>query len=73
MIDVSGINPDDAAFAQDLLARQKVSVVPGSGFGESTRGHVRFSLTQPLDVLREGCERLGRYLESIGPVSSGSN
>lgn len=63
MIDVSAINPDDAAFARDLLERQKVSVVPGSGFGDSTRGHVRFSLTQPVETLREGCERLGRYLE----------
>jgi arginine:pyruvate transaminase len=63
MLDVSRVNPDDAAFAEDLLARQKVSVVPGSGFGESTRGHVRFSLTQPVEILREGCERLAQYLE----------
>lgn len=62
MLDVTEINPDDTAFARDLLSRQKMSVVPGSGFGESTRGHVRFSLTQPLEVLREGCERLGRYV-----------
>jgi len=62
MLDVTEINPNDTAFAQDLLTRQKMSVVPGSGFGESTRGHVRFSLTQPLEVLREGCERLGRYV-----------
>ncbi len=62
MLDVTEINPDDTAFARDLLTRQKMSVVPGSGFGESTRGHVRFSLTQPLEVLREGCERLGRYV-----------
>jgi len=62
MLDVTEINPNDTAFARDLLSRQKMSVVPGSGFGESTRGHVRFSLTQPLEVLREGCERLGRYV-----------
>ena len=63
MIDVSDINSDDAAFAGDLLAKQKVSLVPGSGFGDSTRGHVRFSLTQSVEILREGCDRLDRYLE----------
>lgn len=63
MLDVSDVNPDDAAFARDLLASCKLSVVPGSGFGESTRGHVRFSLTQSVEVLREGCERLHQYLQ----------
>jgi len=63
MLDISAINPDDTAFARDLLEQQLMSVVPGSGFGESTRGHVRFSLTQPVAVLREGCDRLSKYVQ----------
>ncbi len=62
MIDVSAIEPDDTVFASELLDQQKVSVLPGSAFGECTCGHVRFSLVQPLDVLVQGCERLARFV-----------
>jgi len=61
MIDVRAINEDDNRFATDLLDAEKVSVLPGSAFGEATRGHVRFSLVQPMDVLLEGCSRMIRF------------
>ena len=64
MIDVSVIEPDDTLFASALLAAEKVSVLPGSAFGESTRGHVRFSLVQPVELLIKGCERLARFVEN---------
>jgi len=62
MVDVSGIDEDDKAFAQKLLDAERVSVLPGSAFGNSTRGHVRFSLVQPEAILLEGCQRLANFI-----------
>ncbi len=65
MVDVSAIYEDDKIFAQKLLDAERLSVLPGSAFGESTRGHVRFSLVQPEHVLVEGCKRLQRFVSSV--------
>lgn len=62
MIDVSDIEADDRVFARRLLDDERVSVLPGVAFGNSTRGHVRFSLVQPMDVLMNGCDRLQRFV-----------
>jgi len=62
MVDVSNLYEDDKIFAQKLLDAESVSVLPGSAFGSSTRGHVRLSLVQPEDVLSEGCRRLQRFV-----------
>jgi len=64
MVDVSGIDADDKVFAQKLLDAERVSVLPGSAFGNSTRGHVRFSLVQPEEILLEGCKRLENFILS---------
>jgi len=66
MIDVSEFIEDDKQFARELLEQAKLSLLPGSAFGEGTRGHVRFSLVQPESVLIEGCERLDNFLGFIG-------
>ena len=70
MIDVSAIYPDDKTFAQQLLTAEKVSVLPGSGFGNSTRGHIRFSLMQPQHILAEGCKRLKRFAQSAQAITA---
>ena len=62
MIDISQIEADDAVFAKKLLDAECVSVLPGMAFGESTKGHVRFSLVQPMSALMEGCTRLHKYI-----------
>jgi LL-diaminopimelate aminotransferase len=54
---------DDRAFAAELLERAGVLVTPGSGFGPSGQGYVRFSLTQPTARILEAVERLRR----LGP------
>jgi arginine:pyruvate transaminase len=66
MVDVRAIDPDDKIFAQNLLDAESVSVLPGSAFGKSTRGHIRVSLVQPEDVLSEGCKRLDRFVNQMG-------
>jgi len=65
MVDIRKINQDDKVFAQQLLDAESVSVLPGSAFGSSTRGHVRISLVQPRDVLTEGCKRLERFVSHL--------
>jgi arginine:pyruvate transaminase len=66
MVDVSDLYEDDKLFAQKLLDAESVSVLPGSAFGVSTRGHVRVSLVQPEDVLNEGCRRLENFVSQSG-------
>lgn len=66
MVDVSEIDQDDKVFARKLLDAERVSVLPGSAFGNSTRGHIRFSLVQPEDTLVEGCRRLDRFVRATG-------
>ena len=65
MVDISEYNKNDNEFAQELLASQKVSVLPGSAFGSSTSGHVRVSLVQPENILSDGCERLKNFVLSV--------
>ncbi|MFT5598392.1 MAG: arginine:pyruvate transaminase [Chitinophagales bacterium] len=64
MVDISNVYKDDKEFAQKLLDTEKLSVLPGSAFGEATTGHVRLSLVQPENILTEGCNRLERFLHA---------
>jgi alanine-synthesizing transaminase len=50
------------AFAAELLERAEVAVAPGLGFGPGGEGHVRFSLIEPDDRVRQACERIGKFL-----------
>jgi arginine:pyruvate transaminase len=61
MIRVSELAADGLAFAEDLLASKKVSVLPGAGFGSTTRDYVRVSLAQPVTVLKPALDRIEQY------------
>ena len=61
MLDVRAIDRDGEAFAWDLLAREKLAVMPGESFGMATAGHVRVSLCNPVEILGEAAARLKRY------------
>lgn len=62
MVDVSGCAGDGDEFARWLLDEAGISVIPGSGFGSNTKNYVRFSLTQPLEVLEEAFDRIEKCL-----------
>jgi LL-diaminopimelate aminotransferase len=47
-----------ASFAERVLKDTGVVITPGSGFGKSGEGYVRFSLTVPTERLREAVERI---------------
>lgn len=64
MLDVSALEPDCEAFAWALLEAEKVAVMPGGSFGDAAKGHIRISLCQPEDVLREAASRIARFAGS---------
>ncbi|TDJ24676.1 MAG: pyridoxal phosphate-dependent aminotransferase [Gammaproteobacteria bacterium] len=65
MLDVSAITADGGRFAQALLDVARISTIPGVGFGATTRSYVRVSLTQPVGVLEEACDRINQSLPAI--------
>jgi arginine:pyruvate transaminase len=70
MLDVRGLQTDGMRFAEDLLEEQRVSVLPGAGFGLSTRDYVRLSLAQPLSCLEESMNRIERFVNDRGADSA---
>lgn len=63
MMDVRGLGESDVTFAEQLLEAERVSTVPGRGFGPSGEGFVRITLAQPLPVLNKAFERIQRFVE----------
>lgn len=57
------LNQNDAEFAYDLVDRQQLAVVPGSGFGPGGAGYVRISYAASLDMLETAMSRLESYCE----------
>ncbi len=65
MADIRALNPDDTAFAWDLLEQQQVCVVPGCAFGHSTRGYVRITMAQPRPVLGRAMDRIEAFAKAV--------
>ena len=53
---------DDESFAEQLLLREQVAVVPGSAFGAAGAGHVRACYATSYEEIEEALERIGRFL-----------
>ena len=64
--DVSRITDDSRRFCWDMLENAGVAITPGEDFGRyKSDQHLRFSYATGLDDIREGIERIRKYLESI--------
>lgn len=50
-------------FAEKLLKKEKVAVVPGNAFGESGEGFIRCSYASSLEQLQEALSRINRFLK----------
>ncbi|MDA0977378.1 MAG: pyridoxal phosphate-dependent aminotransferase [Proteobacteria bacterium] len=61
MMDVSETGMNGYDFAENLLDRAGVSVLPGGGFGSRTTGFVRLSLTQGEQVLKQAFDRIETF------------
>jgi arginine:pyruvate transaminase len=70
LVDVRATGLDGESFAWGLLDHGGVSLLPGTGFGASVTGHVRFSLTMPAAVLEDACNRIERYAQSLESLSA---
>jgi len=53
---------DSYRFAFDILKKAKVGVTPGIDFGTNGEGYLRFSYANSLENIKEGMNRLERYL-----------
>ncbi len=58
--DATGL--DDEDFAQQLLAEERVAVVPGRAFGPSGAGHVRACYATAYDEIVEAMDRTERFV-----------
>lgn len=52
-------------FCNRLLYEGKVAVVPGSAFGTGGEGFIRISYSYSLEVLKEGLDRMEKWLEML--------
>lgn len=53
-----GFGEDDVAFVMALLEQTGVLCTPGSSFGEKGRGHVRFALVLPVQIIEEAMDKV---------------
>jgi aspartate/methionine/tyrosine aminotransferase len=56
------ISEDSYALAFDILEKAHLGVTPGIDFGAGGEGFLRFSYANSLDNIREGMDRLEKYL-----------
>lgn len=52
-------------FAEDLLKKVHVSVVPGITYGQDFDGYIRIAFTKRIEVLKVAVERIKQYLENL--------
>ncbi|MFN4204014.1 MAG: pyridoxal phosphate-dependent aminotransferase [Tabrizicola sp.] len=65
LVDVRATGLSGEAFADGLLDRHKVAVMPGESFGAELQGWLRLSLTQPDDRTAEAANRIAAHAASI--------
>ncbi len=65
MIDVRESGLGSVDFVMRLLEAEGVSLLPAEGFGPSARGYLRMSLSAPVKVLDDACDRLERFLRGL--------
>ncbi len=63
LANASRFSNDSYRLAFDILKEAKVGVAPGIDFGTNAEGYIRFSYANSLENIREGMNRLEKYLE----------
>ncbi|BBH70242.1 aminotransferase [Actinoplanes sp. OR16] len=65
-IDVSGTGLTSQVFCERALQEARVALTPGRDFGSASAGtHVRLSYTASMADLKEGLDRLGRFMAAL--------
>lgn len=65
-VNVKHLGIDCYRLAFDILERARVGCTPGVDFGTGGEGYLRFTYANSLDNLKEGLDRLERYLGALG-------
>lgn len=64
-VDASHLSDNSYQLAFDILEKAGVGVTPGIDFGPGGEGYLRFSYANSLDNIREGLNRLEKYISEI--------
>ncbi|HWP97844.1 MAG TPA: pyridoxal phosphate-dependent aminotransferase [Syntrophomonadaceae bacterium] len=62
LADLRHISNDSYKLAFDILQEAKVALTPGIDFGSNCEGYLRLSYANSLENIKEGLDRLQRYL-----------
>jgi aspartate/methionine/tyrosine aminotransferase len=62
LADARKFGEDSLALSRQILEDIGVAVTPGIDFGQGGEGHLRFSYANSLENIKEGMDRLERYL-----------
>ncbi len=57
------LSPDSYKLAFDILEKAHVGVTPGIDFGPNGEGYIRFSYASSMENIKEGMDRIERYLQ----------
>ena len=60
---IKNVSNNSMEFAQKLLKKKKVALVPGVAFGDSCEGFVRISYASSFENLKEAIERIGDFIK----------
>ncbi|SMX28610.1 Arginine--pyruvate transaminase AruH [Pelagimonas phthalicica] len=70
MLDVRATGLSGLDFAQALLTKHKIAVMPGESFGNSAAGHVRVALTVADDKLSDSVRTLCQFAHDLSKETS---
>lgn len=62
---ISGTGLSSEDFANRLLEKEKVAVIPGNGFGAGGEGFVRISYATSYEKIEQALERMSRFVKSL--------
>jgi arginine:pyruvate transaminase len=65
LLDGHGTGLAAGDFARELLARERVAILPCDGFGASASGHLRIALSAPEPRLAEAGRRIVRFARTL--------
>ena len=63
MVDVRSTGRSGEDFAEGLLERERIAVMPGESFGQASKGHIRIAMTVDDDAYRDALTRLVRFAD----------
>ena len=65
MLDIRATGLSGEDFANKLLDEERIAVMPGETFGQSTAGHVRIAMTIADDAFATALKRLAAFAEKL--------